>query len=153
MKKHAAILSAAFIAGNVASASLAQEIEVTEHDNITCVNDGEGAFSFYMEGYTEPMISILRSHWNSDGNNAVLSHVRLRSSLLTNSDVIISPAFESFFENFAGRFLMFYNPESAQLCSMEEWFFLNDEARLAGEKPLTVRRNFVRRIDASPAAP
>ena len=151
MDKFKNILIAAAFAGN-AGYALAEEKkpELVEIDrsNITCTNDRNGAFSFHMEGYDDPMISILKSNYGWDGNHAVLVFLPdsipgiYKGSLLDNPDVKVSDAFKKTFERFNGRFLMFYDPDKngKKRCSIEQ--------ELVGIN--TIYRTFVNQVDSAP---
>lgn len=148
MKKIGNILCAVAFAGSASAAlALDDDYEVVERElqHITCTNDRNGAFSFHLDSYDEPIISILKSKYGMDASHAVLSHAPsvlpsiYPPTLEERSDVKLSEAFKENWANFNGRFLMFFNPdeEGRMLCSIEEEF--------PAQK--VIRRNFVLRSD------
>lgn len=151
MDKFKNVLLAAAFAGNASYASAEEKplqlVEI-ERSNITCVDNRNGAFSFYMQGYDEPMISILKSDYGWDANHAVFSFAPeslpevYKGSLIDNENVKVSEAFKSTFSDFNGRFLMFYEPDDKgrKLCSIE----------MELDKINTIYRTFVERVDSAP---
>jgi hypothetical protein len=115
-----------------------------ELPNITCTNDGNGAFSFHMKTFDEPMVQVLSSFYNIDGNNLV--YVNMHESIpetyeapvSEDPNLKVSEQFAAAFAKFEGRFILFFNPsEDGTLeCSIEEHF----------PDQNVVRRNFVQQV-------
>lgn len=139
----------AVFTGTIGSA-YAEEAQpkIVERDvpSMTCTDDGNGRFSFHLEGYDEPIVQILKSRYGFDHNHAVLVHTPqtqpeiYTTPLEERPDIKLSDAFKHNFENFNGRFLMFYeeSEEGEKLCSIEDWLPSTN----------TIVRNFVKRVEA-----